>query len=239
MYDQLIERINKGFSQQIAAFFILWFVIYSSAWAIIEPLGFTFTKQEIFAWRLTFIGSTLVICILVFFLALFRKKLESLGLQQGDTDLKSTAKINGSAVISIIDDGLHGQIYQISAPTDKDYIDWDIKASAHKAKFVTFIYKPIPDLLFYARVSVLSKNKQSSRLKWLRFETSRSTYQSIKDDEEMGIPVTATNDDGFLQVVVNIDKIITTAFGRHGWRYDKIIAIRARLSGKLKSIELK
>jgi hypothetical protein len=239
MYDQLIERINRGRWQQIAAIFLLWFAVYGSVWTIIEPLGFAFDPDVIKTWRLIYIGSTLLISILIFFLVLFRKNLERFGFQEGDTDLKTTAKISGLATISTRDDGFHGQTYQISTKSEQDYIDWNIKASAHKAKFITFIYKPTPDLYFYARVSVLSRNHQSSKFKWLRFETASSTYQSLRDEEEMGVPVTATDDDGFLRVTVNINKIITTAFGRYGWKYDKILEIRSRCSGMIKSIEVK
>lgn len=114
-----------------------------------------------------------------------------------------------------------------------------MKASAHKAKFLILTYKPEPDLYFYARVSVVSKNNKTETGKWLRFETSLSTYQSINDDEEMGIPVNAKDDDGFLRLTINLDNTVRKAFGRHGWKLDKILQIRARGTGNLKSIVLK
>lgn len=240
MYDQLIERINRGFRQQITAFFLLWFAVYGTAWTIIEPLGFTFDKDTLPRWRIIFIVSTFILCCVIFFFVFFKRKLERFGTDQGDTDLKSTANLKGFAEISIADVGSHGQVFKITTQSDADYIDWNIKASAHKAKLITFTYKPIPDLYFYVRVRVRSKkNKQSSTPKWLRLETSYSTYQSNRDDEEMGVPVTASDDDGFLRVIVNIDKIIATAFGNHGWRFDKVIGLRSRRSGLIKSIELK
>lgn len=93
--------------------------------------------------------------------------------------------------------------------------------------------------MFYARVSVLSKNRKSTNQKWLRFEPTMSLPQSIHDDEEMGVPVTASDDNGLLRVHVNLDKTVSSAFGAHGWRYEKLIKIRARGSGKIKNITLK
>ena len=84
-----------------------------------------------------------------------------------------------------------------------------------------------------------SVKKKSSTKKWLRFEPNMSLPQSTEDDEEMGVPVTASNDNGLLRVNINLSKTITNAFGRHGWTYDKVIIIRARGSGKIKSIIFK
>ncbi len=68
---------------------------------------------------------------------------------------------------------------------------------------------------------------------------AKTLPQSTADDEEMGVPVTASDDNGLLRVNVDISKIINNAFGNHGWRYDKVLLIRARGSGKIKSIILK
>jgi hypothetical protein len=93
--------------------------------------------------------------------------------------------------------------------------------------------------MFYAWVNVLSKNKKSETHKWLRFEPKMSLPQSKEDDEEMGVPVTASNDNGLLQVNINLSKTVYNAFGHHGWKYDKVILIRARGSGKVKSVFFK
>jgi hypothetical protein len=55
----------------------------------------------------------------------------------------------------------------------------------------------------------------------------------------MGVPVTASDDNGLLHINVNLVKTISNAFGNHGWRYDKVISIRSRGSGKIKNIILK
>lgn len=239
MFENIIERINRGLWHQIIAFFILWFAVYSSAWTIVEPLGLSIISKNACLWRLLFVSFTFLVTICVFFSVLFKKKLECYGLEAGDTDLQTNVITSGFPQISLQNDGFHGKIYSVTANYDQDPMDWNIRASANRANFMTFIYKPEPDLIFYARVSVLSKNKKSVTEKWLRFEPQRSLNQSTNDDEEMGVPVTASEDNGLLRVSVDIAKTIRNAFGNHGWKYDKIQSIRARGSGKIKSIVLK
>lgn len=239
MFETLIERINRGVWQQTIAFLILWFTIYGVIWTIVEPLGLSIISKEVCLWRLSFISSTLLISTCVFYSVLFRKKLERIGLEAGDTNLHTTAITSGSPNIFIQNDGFHGKICSIIANYRQDWIDWNVKASANKAKFLTFIYIPEIDLTFYARVNVLSKNKKISTSKWLRFEPHRSLPQSINDDEEMGVPVTASEDYGLLRVNVDLAKTIYDAFGSHGWRYDKIQSLRVRGSGKIKCIIIK
>lgn len=239
MFDNLIERINRGRWQQITAFLILWYGVYTAIWTIIEPLSFTPAKSCLVAWRIAYFGGTLIISAAIFFLFIYKRKLERFGFEEGDTNISKIAKRYGTGSISIIQDGYHGQVFRLFANCHENRIDFPVKASANKAKFLILIYKPDPDLYFYARVSVLSKNDKTDKGKWLRFETLRSTYQSINDDEEMGIPVTAKDDDGFLRVTINLENTVQNAFGRHGWKLDKILFLRARGTGNLKSIVLK
>jgi len=239
MFDNVIDKINKGLKERILAFFILWFAIYGTVWTIIEPLQISFSKDELCLWRLSFILATLLITSCIYFSFFFKKKLEVLGLEQGQTDIIQTLRSNGNPTITTQNDGFHGNIMKISADYSTANIDWTVKASANSATLLTLTYKPESDLTFYARVSVLSKKKTSSSNKWLRFETSMSLPQSKNDDEEMGVPVTASDDNGMLHVNINLPKTIENAFGMHGWEYDKILFIRSRGSGKIKSIVLK
>lgn len=239
MYDNLIERVNRGLGQQIIAFLILWFSIYSILWTIIEPLAIAPTVSHLPTWRMGYIGITFVISAVVFFLFIYRRKLERFGFEEGDTNISTVAKRQGNGSISVIQNGYHGQVFRLFANSHQNRIEIDVKASAHKAKFLILIYKPDPDLYFYARVNVVSKDGSTAIGKWLRFETSRSSYQSINDDEEMGIPVNAKDNDGFLRVTINLASTVRHAFGRHGWKLDKILQIRARGTGNIKSIVLK
>lgn len=238
MIESLLERINRGFWQQIIGFFILWFAIYSVGWTIVEPLELAIISNHTL-WPFVFIGPTFLLTFIVFFSFFFRMKLEKFGFEAGDTDLQENNLPEGFPKIAIQNDGFHGRILSISSNESQDSMNWSVKASANKAKFLTLIYKPLPDLTFYARVSVLSKNKKSTTLKWLRFEPQRSLPQSTADDEEMGVPVTATDDNGLLRVNIDLSKTIINAFGSHGWRFVKILSIRAKGSGKIKSIILK
>ncbi len=239
MLENLIDRINRGVGPQLFSFFLLWFATYGAAWTVLEPLGLQITPEKLNLWRYLFIGSTFLITICVFFFVLFRKKLEHFGLEAGNTDLIGNLVFQGSPEISIQNDGFHGRIYTIKANYSKDPMDWNVKASSHKAKYLTLIYKPDPDLMFYARVSMLSKNKKGASYKWLRFEPNTSLPQSITDNEEMGVPVTASDDNGLFRIHINIAKTVNNAFGVHGWKYEKLMKIRARGSGKIKSIILK
>lgn len=236
MFDKIIDRINLGIKEQIIAFFILWFAIYGTLWTILEPLSLPIISKDTCFWRLLFISGTFLINTCAFFLFFFRKKLDSLGLEPGETNLISTVKYSGNPTLAQQNDGFHGKLLTVTANSRTEPLNWNVKASANKANFLTFRYKPESDLIFYARVNVLSKNKKSSTQKWLRFETNMSLPQSTEDHEEMGVPVTASDDNGLLRVNVNLSKTISNAFGMHGWTYDKVIMIRARGSGKIKSI---
>lgn len=239
MFENIIDKINQGLKERILAFFILWFAIYSTIWTIVEPLQIPIGSDKVRLWRLSFIGITFLISSILYFSFFFKKKLEVFGLELGQTDIMQSLRAYGSPTITTQNDGFHGNILKISADYVLGNIDWTVKASANSATLLTLIYKPEPDLVFYARVSVLSKKKTSSTQKWLRFETSMSLPQSKNDDEEMGIPVTASDDNGLLHVNINLPKTINIAFGIHGWEYDKILFIRSRGSGKIKSIVLK
>lgn len=239
MFDKIIEKINFSVKEQIIAFFILWFGIYGAIWTILEPLTLSIITEKVFLWRMLFILGTLLLSGIIYFSFLFRKKLERLGLEAGDTNLLTTVSRTGTPSLVEENDGFHGKLLTVTADFHRQSLDWNIKASAHKANFITITYKPVSDLMFYARVIVLSKNKKSSTQKWLRFETNRSLPQSINDDEEMGVPITASDDNGLLHVTINLSKTVSSAFGRHGWVYDKILIIRARGSGKIKNIILK
>lgn len=239
MFDTIIERINRGLWQRVLAFFILWFAIYGAVWTIFEPLNFSFIEQKTCLWRWLFVGGTLLLTATIYFVFLFSKKLEILGLEAGETNLLTTVKISGNPTLTLQNDGFHGKLLSIVANYSSDPLNWNVKASANKANFITITYKPDTDLMFYARVNVLSKNKKSSTQKWLRFEPNMSLPQSLNDNEEMGVPVTASDYNGLLRVNINLSKTIETAFGMHGWTYDKVLIIRARGSGKVKNIILR
>jgi hypothetical protein len=239
MFDTIIERINSGLWQRVIAFFILWFAIYGAVWTIFEPLNFSFIGQKTCLWRWLFVGGTFLLTATIYFFFLFSKKLEIIGLEAGETNLSTTVKKTGNPTLTLQNDGFHGKLLSIVANYSTDPLNWNVKESANKANFITITYKPDIDLMFYARVNVLSKNKKSSTQKWLRFEPNISLPQSLNDDEEMGVPVTASDDNGLLRVNINLSKTIETAFGMHGWTYDKVLIIRARGSGKVKNIILR
>lgn len=141
MYENLLERINRGPLQQLIAFAILWFVVYSTIWTIIEPLNID-TNKFISIWRLIYIGSTLVISCVLFFSLFFRRQLQIFGIGEGDTDLSEVAICYGSAAVSVVKDGYHGSVCEFKAFHDQDYIDIELKASAHKAILLIITYKP-------------------------------------------------------------------------------------------------
>jgi len=239
MFDNIIDKINLGLKERILAFFILWFAIYGTIWTILEPLNLPIPTDKLQLWRIVFISGTFLINAYIYFGFFFRKKLETLGLQAGDTSLVSTVSYSGSPTITEQNDGFHDKVLVITANYSNEPLNWNIRASANKASFLTVTYKAEPDLKLYAEVNVLSKNKRSSTQKWLRFEPTMSLPQSINDDAEMGVPVTASDDNGMSRINVNLSKTVVNAFGKHGWSYDKVIRVRARGSGKIKSFILK
>jgi len=239
MFENVRERINQGLWQRILAFFILWFAIYGAIWTIFEPMNFAIVTNKRCIWRMFFILFTLFINTCIYFVFLFRKKLEVIGFDAGDTNLLNTLYVNGTAVFNQQNEGFHGRILDVKADYDGNDLNWNINASAHKANHLSITYKAEPNLIFYARVNVLSRNKKSTAKKWLRFEANMSLPQSLEDHEEMGVPVIAKDNNGFLRVNINLPKIIQDAYGAHGWRYDKILIIRAKGSGKIKNIVLK
>jgi hypothetical protein len=239
MFDNIIDKINLGAKQQLLAFIILWFAIYGTVWTIIEPLNIAWITGNLELWRWLFITGTFAICTGIYFSFFFRRKLECFGFEAGDTNLRTSIINHGTPTLNEVIVGTHDKLLDIQANYHTDPMDWAIKASANKAQFLTIVFKSDPDLKFYARVNVLSKSKKSATQKWLRFEPAMSVPQSPNDDEEMGVPITATDNDGLVRITVNLPKIVTLAFGSHGWTYDKVIYVRARGSGKIKSIILK
>lgn len=138
MFENLLDRINRGTWQRVLSFFILWFAIYGAVWTILEPLSISIPDIKIPLWRLLFISCTFVITLFIFFLTLFKKILERFGLEAGDVDLIKNLNTSGSPKISIQNDGFHGRLYNITANYSDDPMDWNVKASANKAKYLTF-----------------------------------------------------------------------------------------------------
>lgn len=236
MLDQIKEKINLGQWQRILAFILLYWLVYLGVWAATEPLNLDITSTNKPLWRLILIVGTLLITFIIYFRLLFAKYLEKFGQDYNDTNLQTNVRSSGSPIITTSIDGNQGKIYILKADYSKDEMTWDLKASAHKAIKVTFIYLPDGDLTFYLRVNVISRDKSSSKPKWLRFDAGRSTPQSTADDEEMGLPITAHNFHNFLISTVNIKDAVRQAFGAHGWQLDNVLRVRARGNGKIKSI---
>ncbi|CAM4362364.1 hypothetical protein EWU23_13490 [Cytophagaceae bacterium 50C-KIRBA] len=239
MFENLIERINQGLWQRTLAFFTLWFAVYSVIWTILEPLNLEIVTCKRDIWRMLFVGSTFIFNVCIYFMLFFRKKLEIIGLDTGDTNILNTVISIGKPKLNQENDGFQGRVLNIKADYDTEPLDWNIKASALKASRLSITYKAEPRLIFYARISVLSKNKTSTKEKWLRFEPNISLPQSLADDEEMGVPVVAINNYGLLRLNIYLPKIVQDAYSAHGWQYDKVLTIRARGSGIIKNIVLK
>jgi hypothetical protein len=239
MLEQIKEKINLGTWQRIVAFCLLFGLVYSIIWGATEPLNLDITTTNKPLWRLILISGTLIITSIIYFRLLFAKYLEKFGLDYNDTNLQTTVRSSGTPIITTTSDGFHGKVFNLKADFNKDEMTWDLKASAHSAMTVTFIYLPNSDLTFYLRLSVISRDKSSTKMKWLRLEPTFSLPQSVNDDEEMGFPLKATNNHSFLQATINIKDAIRQAWGRHGWQYDKVLMVRARGNGKVKSIIFK
>ena len=62
---------------------------------------------------------------------------------------------------------------------------------------------------------IVKKNLNSKKL---HFEPIMSVPQSLNDDEEMRVPVTASDVNDSLRVNINLSKTVTSAFGMHGCR---------------------
>jgi hypothetical protein len=110
MFEKIIDKINLGIKEQIIAFFILWFAIYGTLWTIFEPLNLSIISK-ICLWRSLFIGSTFIICTIIYFIVFFRKKLDCLGLESGDTNLITTVYYKGEPTLIQQDDGKHRDNY--------------------------------------------------------------------------------------------------------------------------------
>lgn len=237
MFDSVIDRINKGRWHQILAFFILWFLVYSTTWAVIEPLNISLLESNINLWRWYFVGGTFVLTLIIFFSFIFKGKNEVLGFGKGETDFLKSIKSQGLISLTKEQNGNFGEYLNISViKGQRGFVDFKVKGSAVKSRKITYLYLPLNDLVFYARINVLSTDKQTFTQKWLRFQSELSTNQSTNDDEEMGIPINPKNYNGLNKVDIDLEKTVLNAFGHHGWKFDKIIEIRFRGSGLLKSI---
>jgi len=94
------------------------------------------------------------------FYCLLQKKARLSGPESGDTNLITTVYYKGEPTLIQQDDGFHGKLLAVKANYINEPLNWNIMASANKANFLTFTFKPEPDLMFYARVNVLSKKKK-------------------------------------------------------------------------------
>lgn len=238
MLDQVKERINQGTTGRVFAFFLLYAIVYGSIWASTEPLNFDITSSDKPLWRLILIVGTLILTVILFFFLLYSKDLERFGLHYNDTNLQTTVRSSGFPLITIETDGYHGKVFALKAIYDQDEMTWDLKASAHQASFLTIIYQTQGHLTFYIRMSIISKDKSSTKLKWIRFEPTISIPDTSIENEEIGYPLKAVNNDNFLQTTINIGEVVKNTFAKAGWQFDKILQIRVRGNGKIKSMTL-
>ena len=197
MLDRVKEKINQGTTGRIFAFFLLYAIVYGSIWAATEPLNLDITSSNKPLWRLILIVGTLILTLILYFFKLYSKDLERFGLHYNDTNLQTTVRSSGFPVITIETDGYHGKVFALKANYDKDEMTWDLKASAHQASFLTIIYQTQGQLTFYIRMSIISKDKSSTILKWIRFEPTISIPDNTIENEEIGYPLKAVNNDSF------------------------------------------
>ena len=239
MLDQVKEKINLGYKERVIAFFILYGIVYGIIWAATEPLNLDIINSNKNHWRLILIIGTLIVTLSIYFFLLFSKDLEKFGLHYNDTNLQTTVRSSGFPVITIETDGFHGKVFTLKADYDKDEMTWDLKASAHQASFLTIIYQTQGRLTFYIRISIISKDKSTTKLKWIRFEPTISIPDAAIKNEEIGYPLKVVNNDNFLQTTINIREAVKHTFAKAGWQFDKVLQIRARGNGKIKSMTLK
>jgi len=239
MLELIKEKINLGAQQRIIAFLLLYAFIYGLIWSGTEPLNLEITSSNRPLWRLILIIGALLLTLLIYFFILYSKYLERFGLNYNDTNLQVTVRSSGSPVITTELDGFHGRVFNLKADYHKDEMTWDLKASAHNASSLTIIYQPNKILNFYVRISIISKDKSITQLKWIRFEPTISIPDNRIENEEIGYPLKVVNNDSFLQTTINIKDVIKNTFSKAGWQFDKVLQIRARGSGKIKSMTLK
>ena len=238
MIDQVKEKINQGAKGRIFAFFLLFAIVYGSIWAATEPLSLDITTSNKPLWRLLLVVGTIVLTLILFFFLFYSQHLERFGLHYNDTNLQTTVRSSGFPVISIETDGYHGKVFALKADFDKDEMTWDLKASAHQASFLTIIYQTQGRLTFYVRMNIISKDKTSTKLKWIRFEPTISIPDSSIENEEIGYPLKAVNNDNFLQTTINIGAVVKNTFAKAGWHFDNILQIRVRGNGNIKCMTL-
>ncbi len=238
MFENIKKYLAQGKKEKVIALVLILGTSYSLIWQLLEPLNLEIVTSNRVVWRWILISLTLAISIVTFLFLFPRRYLEQFGFEANDTDLRTAMKSTGSPQITVGSDGYQGNIFILKANYHKDEMDWHLKPSAYKASSITFLYSDSIDLKFYLRIRVISKDKSTQDLKWIRLEPNISIPDKCRNQEEMAYPMAAENQDGFIKSFININKAVTETHGQKGWIYDKIILFRIRGSGKIKKITL-
>jgi len=154
--------------------------------------------------------------------------------------LKLSVISTGQPKIDIELDGYQGKVTTLTVPNyQKDEMDWQVKPSTNRAKFVTIIYSPIKDFHFYLRLILTSQQKTDQMYAWIRFEPTwavSETYNNQNPPGEMGCSINAISQNNFHKLNIDISKAVKDTFGQGGWKYGKTLSFRIRGSGKIKEI---
>ena len=240
MFDTVKEQMQLGFKGRIIAFFILLFIIYGFIWAITEPLTIDWISKNPAAWRTILISAAILFTIIAFVFFFPEKILEKFDSNSNHTNLKLSVISTGQPKIDVELDGYQGKVTTLTIPNyQRDEMDWHVKPSTNRAKFVTVIYSPNLNFYFYLRLILASQQKTDQKYVWIRFEPTWNvpdTYNLQNPQEEMGYPVNATSQNNFHKINIDISKAVKDTFGQGGWKYGKTISFRIRGSGKVKEI---
>ena len=238
MLEKLKKYASQGIKGKVIALILILGTSYSFIWQLLEPLNLGIITSNSIAWRWILIGITLAISIVTFLFLLPSKNLEQFGFEASDTNLQTSVKSTGNPMITTDSDGFQGKVFTLKADFNKDEMDWHLKPSAHKASAIIFLYSAGTNLKFYLRINLISKDKTTQKLKWIRLEPNISIPDICFDQEEMAYPIFAENQYSFLRTYVNINKAVVKTHGQKGWQFDKIILFRIRGSGKIKRVTL-
>lgn len=140
---------------------------------------------------------------------------------------------------TILQDGEYGKVLSIK-PISIYNMDTQIPDSYKYAKYYEFIMKPGKTYKFYASVIISSQNGSASKEVWLGFKEGRDKPAPLDDGTyEWLIELTPDSSEfGWKIFFIDLPDSVKQTYGKTGWKYEAISAIRIRGELEIAQINL-
>lgn len=128
-----------------------------------------------------------------------------------------------------VDDGFVGPVLCIQSKQSY-YMDFEVSPAERVCRSVEFIAKLKPSSAFYAKVRLQSDDQSSSKDGWLTFDIGRGNPKLVETGmNEWIVYVSPRRLKGdWLLIRINLPRQVKKTFGKSGWQFDRLFALRLR-----------